>query len=162
MYPSWEQRLEFNLSDIQQALVDADKLKELKATPLGSLFPAGHALRACLLILPWVLLFRFCCLEHELRNQENPPPICSFLSGDCLVWIPKLHIIAPDLTLQLSSHDGIIILCINFKEHHGRGYRKTGRTKKSEEGPWKAILWVWYSQHNQGTTAATALCNGCE
>lgn len=48
---------------------------------------------------------------------------------------PKIHIIAPDLTLQLSSHDGIIILCINFKEHHGRGYRKTGRTKKSEEGP---------------------------
>lgn len=30
LYPSWEQRLEFNLSDIQQALVGADKQKELK------------------------------------------------------------------------------------------------------------------------------------
>lgn len=95
---------EFNLSDIQQVLVDADKLKELKATPLGSLFPAGHALCACLLILPWVLLFCF-CLEHELRNQENPPPICSFLSGDCLVWIVFLrynHSSGPHVTVVLT------------------------------------------------------------
>lgn len=49
----------------------------------------------------------------------------------CLDCFPKTHVIVLHLTLQLSSQDGIIILCINFKEHHGRGYRKTGRTKKN-------------------------------
>lgn len=41
------------------------------------------------------------------------------------------------------------------------GTERLGEPKKTE-GPLKAILWVWYSQYNQGTTAATALCNGCK